>query len=205
MYKEALYTKTEQVLRKIENNQILETFYLAGGTALAMQLGHRKSIDLDFFSSEFPKNELIKQALKDYNPKIIHEERGTLDFIIDDVKVSFLEYKYPLIQDFVYFEGLKMAQVLDLACMKVTAVSSRGSKKDFVDLYFVLREYTFEEIFDYFAKKYQGVNYQKIHMLKSLAFFDDAEQDPEPDYLVPADWGEIKKDLETKILDFVNG
>lgn len=199
MYKETLYSKTEQVLEHIENNPIFKDFYLAGGTALALQLGHRKSIDLDWFTGEFPKHEQIKQAFAENAPIIIHESHGTIDMVIKDVKISFLEYKYPLLKPLVEFESIKMASILDIACMKISAVSSRGSKKDFVDLYFVMQTTPLSEIIEAFNQKFSQVSYQENHLLKSLVYFEDAEEDPDPDFLVDISWNEIKKAIENEV------
>ena len=199
MYPKTLYPKTKQVLIKLVKQGLVTDFYLAGGTGLSLQLGHRKSIDLDFFTDNFPKRDLLLASLKKLKPKIIHEARGTLDLSIEGVMVSFLEYRYPLISDLTDFEGVKMASVVDIACMKLTAISSRGSKKDFVDFYEILKIFSLEQLFDNFEKKYKGVKYQKLHLLKSLVYFADAESDPEPILLKKMDWNIVKKKLEKEI------
>ncbi len=204
MYPETLYPKTKQVLDKLRSDPILEPFYLAGGTALSLQLGHRKSIDLDFFSSNFPEIDILKQKLKDLDPTVIQEAPGTLDVLIDDVKVSFLEYKYKLLEDFVDFEGVKLAGVLDIACMKLSAMSSRGSKKDFVDLYKILQSISLQKLLDSFGDKFVGVSHQTSHLLKSLVHFDDAEADPEPDYIEKIAWSDVKTSISRDVLTFMN-
>lgn len=202
MFDSSIYPKTKQVLENIKNIDIKKQFYLAGGTALALQLGHRKSIDLDFFIADFPKHQLLIQSLSALKPKIINQAQGTLDMDIDGVKVSFLEYKYPLINPTENYLGVAMASIIDIACMKLTAISSRGAKKDFIDLYFLLKKYTLSDIFDKFEKKYQGVKYQKLHILKSIVYFADADVEPDPDMLIPISWDEVKKDLEEKVKEF---
>ncbi len=192
MYPEALYPKTKQVLESLASAAVLDAFYLAGGTALALQVGHRKSIDLDFFAVDFPKRELLLQELAPFGPKIIQEAAGTLDTYIADVKVSFLQYKYVLLNEPVMFNNVKLASVLDIACMKLSAISSRGTKKDFVDLYYVLKKYPLESILSAFEKKFAGVSYQRSSILKSLVYFDDAQADPEPDYLTATDWAKVQ-------------
>ena len=174
-------------------------FYLAGGTALALQLGHRKSVDLDFFSGNFTKRDIILQQLHGLNPNITHEAPGTIDCLIDDVKVSFLEYNYPLLEDLGEFEYVKVASVSDIACMKLSATSSRGSKKDFVDLYIILQKFSLEDLFLQFEKKFIGVSYQKLVLLKSLTYFSDAENEPDPDYTKDLSWEEIKRFIEDKV------
>jgi predicted nucleotidyltransferase component of viral defense system len=203
MFEKAIDSKTRQVLRKIRETQVLENFYLAGGTALSLILGHRKSIDLDFFSSSFPKFEILVAKLKTLNPKVINQDKGTLDLYIDDVKVSFLEYKYPLVGDFLEFDQVKVASLEDIACMKLSAISSRGSKKDFIDLYFILQKFSLGELLDLFEKKFKGVNYQMSHILKSLVYFEEAEKQPDPEFLVDVDWNEVKSFLEGKVKELI--
>ncbi len=202
MYPETLYPKTREVLNNIKNLDILKEFYLAGGTALALQIGHRKSFDLDFFAYNFPKRDLILQNLKPYKPKIIHESDGTLDLLIDDVKVSFLLYKYPLVKNLIKFEGIYMASIIDIACMKLSAISSRGSKKDFIDIYVILQRNSLSYIFEMFEKKYKDVSFQKLAILKSMIYFQDAENDPEPDFVKYINWKEIKNFLEEKVKNY---
>jgi hypothetical protein len=202
MYPQTLYPKTKKILDDLKNLGFLKDWYLAGGTGLALQLGHRKSIDLDFFTDNFPKRELLLGQLKTLSPKITQETKGTLDASMGGVKVSFLEYDYLLLGKKVEYEGIKIAGVLDITCMKVTAISSRGSKKDFVDLYFVLEKYSLSEIFEAVEKKFRGVKYQKLHLLKSISYFADADKDPSPDMIKKASWEDIKKDLEKKVKEY---
>ncbi len=203
MFEKAIDTKTRQVLRKIKETGVLDNFYLAGGTALSLILGHRKSIDLDFFSSKFPKIEILLAKLKPLVPEIINQDKGTLDLYIDGVKVSFLRYDYPLIGDLLEFDGVRIASIFDIACMKLSAISSRGSKKDFVDLYFILKDKGFGRLLSLFQKKFKGVDYQMTHILKSLVYFKDAEQDPDPVFLVPFDWKKAKERLKKEVLSYV--
>lgn len=197
MFEASLYPKTKQVLEKLVKLEVINNFYLAGGTALALQLGHRKSIDLDFFTPKFPSKNLLLKQLSVLNPKVIQEAEGTLDVIIDTVKVSFLKYQYGMIQEFTRYNNLNMASVLDIGCMKLTAISSRGSKKDFVDLYFIMKKYSLQSLLDAVASKFSDVDYSMMHILKSLSYFEDAQNDPDPDFLVKTNWESVKN----KILD----
>jgi hypothetical protein len=201
MYPKTLYPKTKQVLDKLKELDLVKNWYLAGGTGLALQLGHRKSIDLDFFIDKFPKRDLLLSSLNKLSPKIIQEAPGTIDTTIDEVKVSFLEYKYPLLNKFADFEGVSVASVSDIACMKLSAISSRGSKKDFVDLYFILQKHSLDELFVSFEKKFKDVKYQKLHFLKSLVYFDDANKDPDPDMIEEVSWTDIKAQLTKHVQD----
>lgn len=192
MHEETLYIETKNVLEKIQTRETLRGFYLAGGTALALQLGHRKSVDLDFFSQNYPAQESLLQNLNKYQPTVLQQDEGTLDIFIDKVKISFFEYKYPLLEKTVKYKAIELAQLLDIACMKIAAVAQRGTKKDFADLYMLLQKYSLDEILKAFEKKYRGINYHKLHILKSLVYFDDADNDPEPDYLLKLNWVDIK-------------
>ncbi len=204
MFEKAIDSKTKQVLGKIRKTGVLDRFYLAGGTALSLILGHRKSVDLDFFSSRFPKTEILLAKLKSLNPEIINQDKGTLDLYIDGVKISFLKYDYPLVGDFLEFDGVKIASLSDIACMKLSAISSRGSKKDFIDLYFVLEKESFSKLLSLFQRKFKGVDYQMAHILKSLVYFEDAEQDPDPVFLVPFDWEKAKERLRKEVLSYTS-
>lgn len=203
MYPQTLYPKTRQVLNEIKTLPIMKGFYLAGGTALALQLGHRRSIDLDFFSDNFPKRDLLIQGMEQFDLQITNEAPGTIDMIIDDVKVSFLEYNYPLLGKLVDFEGTKLASMIDISCMKLSAISSRGTKKDFVDLYVILKKYTLEQLFDKFEKKFVGVSYQKLIILKSLIYFDDADKEPDPDFIDELSWDGVKENIESKVKKYL--
>ncbi len=204
MFEKAIDSKTRQVLAKIKETGVLNNFYLAGGTALSLILGHRKSVDLDFFSSRFPKTEILLAKLRSLGPEIINQDKGTLDLYIKGVKVSFLKYDYPLVGDFLEFDGVEIASLADIACMKLSAISSRGSKKDFIDLYFILEKESLKNLLSLFQKKFKGVDYQMAHILKSLVYFEDAEQDPDPVFLVSFDWGRAKERLRKEVLSYTS-
>ena len=200
MYPETIDAQTKRVLEKIKTLKFVKNFYLAGGTALAIQCGHRKSIDLDFFSKEnFSTAELKEELLKIVSLAVTSEEDGTLNCIIDGVKVSFLRYRYDLLFPFVEIEGVLLADERDIAAMKIDAASSRGSKKDFIDIYELLKKYSLAEIIDFFEKKYSAIQYNKLHILKSLVFFDDAEEEPMPIMLNNVDWKEVKEKITKEV------
>ncbi len=205
MYKEAIYDDTREVLRKVWPVADSFGFYLAGGTGLALQLGHRLSVDLDFFAEDFPERDILLTKLRKFNPEVTQEAPGTLDLLFDDVNVSFLEYDYLLLNTLVTADelgNLEVAHPLDIGCMKITAISSRGTKKDFYDLYFLLQEYSWNDLWASFQKKYKGIDYNKQHILKSLIYFHDAEDNPNPDLFKDVSWKEVKTFLETLVLNF---
>lgn len=205
MYEKVINAKTKRVLESLEKIEIIKNFYLAGGTALALQLGHRKSIDLDLFSRENFSTKRLKAILSQLGKlKIYSEEKRTLNANLNGVKISFLGYKYKMLFPLVeYSKNLKLAGTQDIACMKIDAVSSRGNKKDFIDLYFLLKKYSLEEILSFFDKKYQEIEYSRLHILKSLIYFQDAEGDPMPLMLKSASWDEVKRELRRGVKEFV--
>jgi len=190
--------KEEQVLEILSRKKFLGDFYLAGGTALALQIFHRKSLDLDFFSSiTFEPGKIIDELNLIFGKKVKVRslEKGTLHVNINDSMVSFLEFIYPLLnkeQKRIY--GVKVAGIEDIAAMKLSAIHGRGSKKDFFDIFFILKDlFSLAEIILFYRKKFSMLKEDVYLLLKSLTYFENAEDDPEPLLLKKADWKEIKK------------
>ncbi|MBA3868765.1 MAG: nucleotidyl transferase AbiEii/AbiGii toxin family protein [Anaerolineae bacterium] len=193
MYRNALLPSTAQVIQKIRGAAFLESFYLSGGTALALYLGHRESEDLDFFTYDtFDPQHVQSEVNKLGQLESVEIADGTLNAFLDTVKLQFLHYPYPLLQPKNDWEGLSISSIVDIACTKIITISMRGSKKDFVDLYFLLKHYSLEELFDKVDQKYQGVNYNRVHLAKSLVYFEDAEGQPMPRMLQRVQWEEVK-------------
>lgn len=200
MFKEPISQETKLVLEKISQSDLVEKFYLAGGTALAIQLGHRESIDLDWFcQTDFSNQEIKAKLSKLGNFQVISESEGTINGLLDNVRVSFLRYQYKLIFPLVDLEKIKIADERDIAAMKIDAVSSRGGKKDFIDIFFLFKKYSLEEIIGFFERKYAEINYNKLHILKSLVYFADADDEPMPIMVQDIDWEEVKKDIKEKV------
>ncbi|MDP2864070.1 MAG: nucleotidyl transferase AbiEii/AbiGii toxin family protein [bacterium] len=200
MHPESSDKKTKYILEKIGGNSLSKDFYLAGGTALALQLGHRQSIDLDWFSGQDFLNEKIKKNLVLLgNFKLLSEEKDTIHGTLDEIRVSFFHYGYKLLFPLIKFENIDLADERDIAAMKIDAISSRGSKKDFIDLYFLLKKYSLAELIDFFEKKYKNIKYNKLHILKSFSYFDDAENEPMPMMIRDIEWGKIKEVITDKV------
>ena len=107
--------------------------------------------------------------------------------------MSFLGYAYPVLFHLAQFLGVAVADPRDIACMKLSAIASRGMKRDFVDLYACARKFGLGDLFQFFEQKYAQTNYNRLYVLKSLTFFDDAQKDPMPQMLIPTDWGQVKQ------------
>lgn len=175
-------------------------FYLAGGTALAIYFGHRHSVDLDWFTENPIRDPMrLSQEIRDeaISFKAGAIERGTLYGAVSGIRVSFLEYRYPLLRPRVSWPevGCLMASLEDIACMKLSAIAQRGSKKDFVDIYALgLKHIPLKEMLELYQKKY---TVQDIaHVLYGLAYFDDADKERMPRMLWNVDWKTIKKTIQ---------
>jgi hypothetical protein len=156
-------------------------FYLAGGTGLALHLGHRDSIDFDFFSDkDIDTKKLfadLKSNFKGHRILKAQEEKNTLTVFVDDsIKLSFFTYKYPLIDKLSKEENLNVASIIDIACMKLSAIVSRATNKDYIDLYFILHLLELSELLKKMSKKYPELDTNLI--LKSLVYFADIESEP---------------------------
>ncbi|MGA9208313.1 MAG: nucleotidyl transferase AbiEii/AbiGii toxin family protein, partial [Terriglobales bacterium] len=191
---EVVTDSTAGALRVLQDAKLLDRFYLAGGTGLALQFGHRLSRDLDFFAAElFDEDSLLQQlqALADFS--LVAKSPHTLHATIQGSKVSFLGYAYPVLFPFSQFLQVPVADPRDIACMKISAIGSRGTKRDFVDLYISAQRFGLSNLLQWFDRKYAQTSHNRLHILKSLTFFDDAERDPMPHMLVPLDWNEVKQ------------
>lgn len=186
------------------------TFYLAGGTGLALQLSHRKSVDFDFFSpSVFSPVKLIEKMKNHFKPEqinIIEMEKDTLITIIKDVQTAFFHYEHPLLKALIFANGLNIASIEDIAAMKVISIMQRGLKKDFIDLWTVImeREYSLRNIFSFCQEKYGSIFSESI-ALKALTYFKDAEEE-NIDFKIKDDvtWEKIKKDLLTMCREYLH-
>lgn len=197
MYEKSISKKTKAVLKKISTIKDIKNFYLAGGTGLAIQLGHRLSIDLDFFTPDKFNVQNLKHELAskgDY--KIDTELDDTLDGTLDQVRVSFFYNSHEPNFSFKKYRKIKLADERDIAAMKLNAISGRGSKKDFVDIYFLLKKYSVDEIINFFETMYSDAEYNKTHLIKSLTYFKDAENDPLPEMFEKINWSDVKMEIE---------
>jgi hypothetical protein len=195
---ETLPPDTAKLLSLLHQNSpdFLSSFYLSGGTALSLQLGHRESEDLDFFSQKPFKPELIEQQLLEYGELSETElSQGTLNTYLNGVKLQFLHYPYRLIRPVVDWEEIHLSSVIDIACTKLQTVGMRGSRKDFIDIYFLLKEMTLETLLTYTKEKYLESDYSETHILKSLVYFDDAEVQPMPRMHQDVSWEQMKQTI----------
>ncbi|PIV07986.1 hypothetical protein COZ40_01955 [Candidatus Roizmanbacteria bacterium CG_4_10_14_3_um_filter_39_13] len=158
-----------------------DEFYLAGGTALALQIGHRESVDFDFFSSHpFDTEKMIKRISILFGEKsftVTQVEKNTLSIILHtEIKISFMTYEYELVNPLIKTEYINIASVPDIACMKLSAIMQRSALKDYVDLYEIMKIYPLEKLLSFTKKKYPTIDSTVV--LKSLSYLDDIIDEP---------------------------
>lgn len=203
MLQKGLSKPTSQNLALLAKVPMVKNFYLAGGTAVALHFGHRLSFDLDFFTEkDFNVDKLIRKINQHGKLLVDQTEEDTLLGKMNGEKVSFFYYRYPLIQRPQNWNDIRVASLRDLAAMKVDAISSRGRKRDFIDLFFINRKITLEEAINLYDARYKTLANNLIHVLRSLSYFDDAEEDDMPQMIEKLPWEEVKEffQKETKRL-----
>lgn len=180
------------------------SFYLAGGTGLALQIGHRKSFDLDFFTPKEFIPEELSSIFKKHKLLVEGEMRrqGTLYCILEGVKTSFIFYDGLLLFPTLHFYSLDVADWRDIIIEKLRTVADRGQKKDFYDLYFGTKKIGINKIIESAYKKF-GRNINYFHLLKGLTYFEDAEKNPEPMVLdKKVSWSDVKQFFVNHVKDF---
>lgn len=198
LHLETISPDTLTLLKKIQSLDEFNNTRLVGGTALALQLGHRKSIDLDFFGNFETSLEELTTILSEFSTVTpVSSSRITRFLVVDGVKVDIVSYPYGWIDNPVSAEGVVLAGIKDIAAMKLSAITNRGTKKDFIDYYFLLKRYSLKELIELYRQKYSDA--QLFTSIKSLSYFDDAESDPMPDMIVPVDWDEVKSTIRNEV------
>lgn len=193
---------TLELLKTLMHLPVFSQTRLVGGTALALQYGHRRSVDLDFFGYVDEDTEELTEILKG---SVEHIVRGNCTkriraYMLNDVKVDIVTYDYPWIDEPIIEDGIRLASPKDIAAMKVNAVIGRGTKKDFIDIYFLLQHYSFEELIQLYLKKYaDGSEYRA---LLSMTYFDDAEPQPMPLMYEDVSWSTIKDTIKKAVEDY---
>ncbi len=212
MHLECLPRNSRALLRRLKPVVEAHAFVMAGGTGLALQIGHRLSADLDFFSERSFRTGMLFRELSGMNlaPSVSQEEEGSLTVLAKGTKLSFLYYPYPFAEPLASAGGVPVANVLDIASMKIMAIVQRGAKRDFVDLYFLLQDVPFRKVAENLVRRFGMERINPIHIGKSLVFFNDAEGDPDPAYRIRRrpGWNAIKtffaRNVRQMVLDLEN-
>jgi predicted nucleotidyltransferase component of viral defense system len=186
----------ERLFEILSDQSFLKDFYLAGGTCLALQIGHRQSIDFDFFiPADFETTSIINKLTEIGRYQRENEEKNTINGILNEIRISFFGYRYEIIDEFKFYKKIRIAGLRDIAAMKLEAIAGRGSKKDFIDLFFLLQHFSLEEIFAFHAKKYGLGLSNQYHHLKSLVYFADAESEAMPIMIQPLKWMDVRNNI----------
>lgn len=183
---------TLELLRSLMALPLLSETRLVGGTSLALQYGHRNSVGLDFFGILDDDLLAFRDNLESISHvNVIKETKSIRIYNIDGVKIDFVDYsRYPWLADAVEEDGLILASPKDIAAMKINAIEGRGTRKDFVDIYFLLQHYSLNEILGFYQKKYPENSI--FRALMSLTYFDDAEKQIMPKMFAPESWNDMK-------------
>lgn len=200
LYLAAIESRTLGLLKSLMAKEYVQPYVLVGGTALALQLGHRKSIDIDLFTTSDADVEVLFESLTndfEFIEKV--KTKGSLIGDIDAIKVDFIRFKYQFQYPLIEEEGIRLLDMRDIAPMKIDAIAGRGSKKDFYDLYFLMEIYSLEQILEWYTEKYQHATL--FHVIKSLAWFADADPQVSPALLgTNISWDKIKKRIEQEVV-----
>ncbi len=194
MFTKTLLPDTLRAIKLVSDFSEIQKAYLAGGTALALQIGHRTSIDLDFFTQDEFNEAKLSTKLASL-PEFL--QAGTAKWTvwgkIGQTKFSIFYYKYPLLEKTTSYEGIQLASLADIAAMKIHAIEDRGTKRDFVDVYFLSKKYTFLEMLGFYQRKYGVLEDHLYSIMRSLDYFEDAEKESDmPKMKISVNWQEIK-------------
>lgn len=198
MFTKTLFPDTLRAIQLVSGLPETKKAYLAGGTTLALQIGHRISVDLDFFT-QYEFNEAELSAKLAYIPEFVQDgtAKWTVWGKIGRTKFSLFYYKYPLLEKTVLFEGIQLASLADIAAMKIHAIEGRGTRRDFVDVYFLSKKYSLKQMLDFYQEKYTVLEDHLYSILRSLDYFEDAEQEHQmPQMLTEVSWEEVKEYFE---------
>jgi len=197
-----IHPETFQLIQQIQALPELSKFYLVGGTSLALQIGHRNSIDIDLFTNEpFEADEVIDLLQNKFTVEVSSKKVNSLFTFVNDVKTDFIRHNYALINAPIKEEGISFLSAADISALKLNAIINSGKRlKDFVDLYFLLEHFTLNEMIGFFEIKYPHMN--AVIALKSLSYFEDIDPEMDPPKLrIKLPLSQIKQRIERAIVN----
>lgn len=199
---ETVEPHTLELLKRIMREPLFSNMRLVGGTALALQYGHRQSVDLDIFGSMPQDVDDMEDRLAAIGElHIIKNSERIRIYSLDKIKVDFVDYsRYPWIDEPVVDGDIRLASPTDIAAMKINAAEGRGTKKDFIDIYFLLQHYSLSDILDFYSQKYP--EYSKFRALMSLTYFEDAEDQMMPKMFNHVSWETVKKEIDKAVKNY---
>jgi hypothetical protein len=190
-----------ELLGQLMKEEMLSSLRLVGGTALALQIGHRNSVDIDLFGKHDLDDQQFGQLFSQFKKvQLLRSSKSIKVYLVEGIKVDIVNYSYPWLAPIVLDEGIRMAALEDIAAMKIAAITQRGSKKDFIDLYFLLKVFSLEDILHFYEQKITDSN--EWMALRSMAFFQDADVQPTPLVLKGVSWEEIKRFVLMQVREY---
>lgn len=196
LYTETVEPNTLSLIKSLQTKSYTQEFLLVGGTALALQLGHRTSTDIDLFSTvRFNPESLLNIIRIDYDISIRHQMSHAVLVDIREVKTDFVFQQSKIIGEIIEEDSIKMASLKDIAAMKVSAITARGRKRDFIDLYCLMQHYSLDNIINFFLDKYKDAT--AMLAVRSLFYFKDAEDDFDPKCFFKYNWNKVKQTITT--------
>lgn len=170
---------TLDLLKALMQIPILASHFLVGGTSLALQMGHRYSVDLDLFSHQpFDAEALLTELNKHFRVQPLTINNTIFICVVEGIKVDCVHFRYPFAYPIIETEGVRLADIRDVAPMKLDAVTKRGSKKDFFDMYYLLERYSLAQILEFYQQMFRHST--SFHVVRSLTYFEDAETSEMP-------------------------
>jgi len=182
------------ILNRVMSDPEYNAFALVGGTALALQIGHRISVDLDFFGDRAVDTDDFFELIHSLGEvRLMTKSRYILVLDVHGIKVDFVHYRYEWLKPPVISGKIRLASLQDIGAMKLAAITGRGRKRDFLDLYFLLKQFSLRDLLKFYHEKYPDGS--EFLVLRSLTYFADAEPDDDPKMLIPTDWEKVKKSI----------
>ena len=198
---ELIEQATFELIQQLQNFSELKEFYLVGGTALTLQFGHRNSVDIDLFSTkDFLDSTIINFLRTKFTIDLVYNKPNSIICIINGVKVDFIKHDYPIIEQIITEEGIRMLSPQDICAMKLNAIQNSGQRlKDFIDIYFLLEHFSIKQMLEFYSKKYPIMN--PVIALRAITYFDDIDPNIDPPKLVtPLPLEKIKKRIVDAVL-----
>jgi predicted nucleotidyltransferase len=190
------------LLKQLQSLSILSEMRLVGGTSLALQIGHRKSIDIDLFGILSADYENLMDELKTLGEVVpLKNSKNIHSLLINEIKVDIVNYEYNWLTNKIKTDNIHLATIEDIAAMKLNAIIGRGSKKDFIDLFFILKDYSLATLIDFYSKKYNDGS--TFLVLKSLTYFEDADMEEMPFMFNNIDWKTIKDNIKKAHAEYI--
>ncbi len=203
LHLQTIDTKTLELLKQLMQIEEFFELNLVGGTSLALQIGHRKSIDLDLFGRfQFDEYHLSSILGQFDSVKLLNKTANIKTFLLNDIKVDFVNYPYNWLEPCLLINGIRLATIKDIAAMKLSAITGRGTKKDFIDIFSLFDYFSLAEMLQFYRDKFpDGAEFL---VLKSLTYFEDAEIEQIPFMLNEIDWEAVKSKIVFETKTFID-